>query len=97
VDDVLTELEKRQKAAQEQKQAEENAWNTRVDAAMSKHKLPASMRNFVANSRDPELQAEALAKSSLTFADSPSGSDEPHLDTDLLFANIDKRLGLGKD
>lgn len=97
VDDVISELDKRRIAAETAKTAEETAWNTQVDLAMAKHKLPASMRALVFNSRNPEDQAAALSKSSLTFANSPAGGEEPTLDVDDLFAKIDKRLGFASE
>lgn len=85
-------VEKRLAEKQAKAVQEKTALDTQVTNAMVKHGLPPSARSVVENSRDPEAMAETLAKSGLTFANSPSGGDDK-TEISTLFANIDKRMG----
>lgn len=94
--DAIAELVEKRLAEKAAAQAAKTSeLETTVTNAMVKHGLPPSARDVLMNSRDIEAQATLLAKSGLSFANSPSGGED-RTDIETLFASIDKRMGLGK-
>lgn len=89
-------VEKRLAEKIARQQADKVVQDTAITNALSKHGLPPSARSFLEETGNPDVLAEKLAKSGLSFANSPAGGDT-QTDTEALFAKIDKRLGLGKD
>lgn len=92
VEEIAEAVERRQAERQKAQTKAQQEWDAQVDAAMAKHKLPDAARNVVAQARDPEGMAEALAKAPLQFANTPSGGKTEADEINDMWKRIDGNL-----